>query len=151
VEEDDEMSSATTKRRAWYDRPMGDKGLVSWLTTTDHKRIGIMYFWTVLVFFFLGGFESALIRAQLAQAEQTILTEEMYNQIFTMHGITMVFLVVMPLSAAFFNFLIPLMIGARDVAFPRLNAFSYWFFLFGGFFFYSSCGLGGAPRGGGTG
>jgi cytochrome c oxidase subunit I len=81
------------------------------------------------------------------QAEQTLLTEEIYNQIFTMHGITMVFLVVMPLSAAFFNYLIPLMIGARDVAFPRLNAFSYWVYLFGGIFLYSSFLLGGAPNG----
>jgi cytochrome c oxidase subunit I len=128
-------------------RPASETGLLSWLGTTDHKRIGIMYFFTTLVFFALGGAESGLIRAQLAQAEQNLLTEEIYNQVFTMHGITMVFLVVMPLSAAFFNYLIPLMIGARDVAFPRLNAFSYWVYLFGGLFLYSSFLLGGAPNG----
>jgi cytochrome c oxidase subunit I len=130
-----------------FRRPTGDRGFVSWISTTDHKRIGILYFWTVLVFFALGGFEASLLRAQLASAEQSLLTEEVYNQLFTMHGITMVFLVVMPLSSAFFNYLIPLMIGARDVAFPRLNAFSYWSFLFGGIFLYSSFLLGGAPNG----
>ena len=140
-------SSATVDNTRYSGRPSGDTGFVSWITTTDHKRIGIMYFFTVLVFFFLGGAESGLIRAQLARAEQNLLTEEIYNQLFTMHGITMVFLVVMPLSAAFFNYLIPLMIGARDVAFPRLNAFSYWAYLFGGIFLYSSFFLGGAPNG----
>ncbi len=128
-------------------RPSSATGLLSWLATTDHKRIGILYFWTTMVFFFIGGVESGLIRWQLAQAEQAVISEEIYNQIFTMHGITMVFLVVMPLSAAFFNYLIPLMIGARDVAFPRLNAFSYWVYLFGGIFLYSSFFLGGAPAG----
>ncbi len=138
------MSTATDAKAL---RPASDKGLLSWLGTTDHKRIGVMYFFTTLVFFTLGGTESGLIRAQLVQAEQNLLTEEIYNQVFTMHGITMVFLVVMPLSAAFFNYLIPLMIGARDVAFPRLNAFSYWVYLFGGIFLYSSFLLGGAPNG----
>jgi cytochrome c oxidase subunit I len=145
------MANATVERQqdgGRLRRPMAETGFSSWLTTTDHKKIGILYFWTVLVFFFLGGAEAGLIRAQLAGAEQSLLTEEIYNQLFTMHGITMVFLVVMPLSAAFFNYLIPLQIGARDVAFPRLNAFSYWGFLFGGIFLYSSFLLGGAPSGG---
>lgn len=128
-------------------RPSKPTGFLSWVATTDHKRIGILYFWTVLVFFFIGGVESSLMRAQLAQAELSLLTPEIYNQMFTMHGITMVFLVVMPFAAAFFNYLLPLMIGARDVAFPRLNAFSYWFYLFGGIFLYSSFFLGGAPNG----
>jgi cytochrome c oxidase subunit I len=128
-------------------RPSADHGLWSWVTTTDHKRIGIMYFFTVLVYFFLGGVEASLIRTQLAQAELSVMTPEIYNQVFTMHGITMVFLVVMPLAAAFFNYMIPLMIGARDVAFPRLNAFSYWAFAVGGVFLYSSFFLGGAPNG----
>jgi cytochrome c oxidase subunit I len=145
------MANATVERQqdgGRLRRPLAETGFSSWLTTTDHKKIGILYFWTVLVFFFLGGAEAGLIRAQLAGAEQSLLTEEIYNQLFTMHGITMVFLVVMPLSAAFFNYLIPLQIGARDVAFPRLNAFSYWGFLFGGIFLYSSFLLGGAPSGG---
>jgi cytochrome c oxidase subunit I len=141
------MSTSTATHPHRYKRPDPRKGFISWISTTDHKRIGLLYFWTVLVFFFFGGVQSGLIRLQLARAEQTVLTEEIYNQVFTMHGITMVFLVVMPFAAAFFNYLIPLMIGARDVAFPRLNAFSYWAFLFGGIFLYSSFLLGGAPNG----
>jgi cytochrome c oxidase subunit 1 len=145
------MSSPTTERTGYSGRPRSEHGFVSWITTTDHKRIAILYFLTVLVFFAIGGAKSGVVRAQLTSAEQNLISEEMYNQFFTMHGITMVFLVVMPLSAAFFNYLIPLMIGARDVAFPRLNAFSYWVFLFGGIFLYSSFVLGGAPSGGWTG
>jgi cytochrome c oxidase subunit I len=141
------MATGTTSRKSLFSRPTAETGWSSWLTTTDHKKIGIMYFFTTLVFFFLGGVESGVIRTQLAQAEQSFVSAELYNQAFTMHGITMVFLVVMPMSAAFFNYLIPLMIGARDVAFPRLNAFSYWVYLFGGIFLYSSFLLGGAPNG----
>src|SRR5262245_28501143 len=110
--------------------------------------IGILYGITAFAFFLIGGSEALLIRVQLARPDQDILSTAVYNEIFTMHGVTMVFLVVMPLSAAFFNYLLPLMIGARDVAFPRLNAFSYWAFLFGGMFIYSSWFLGGAPNGG---
>jgi cytochrome c oxidase subunit I len=118
------------------------------MTTVDHKRIGILYGVTSFSFFLVGGSEALLIRAQLARPNGHVVTAEAYNELFTMHGLTMIFLVVMPLSAAFFNYLIPLMIGARDVAFPRLNAFSYWTFLFGGLFLYSSFLLGGAPAGG---
>ena len=110
----------------------------SWLTTTDHKRIGQLYFWTALVFFLIGGLEALVIRAQLAKPEGIGVSAELYNQLFTMHGTTMVFLALMPLSAAFFNYIIPLQIGARDVAFPRLNAFSYWVFLLGGLFLNAS-------------
>src|SRR3990172_5560582 len=113
-------------------------GLTSWLTTTDHKRIGTLYFWTAFVFFLVGGLEALIIRAQLAQPNGTLVSAETYNQLFTMHGTTMVFLALMPLSAAFFNWIIPLQIGARDVAFPRLNAFSYWVFLLGGLFLNAS-------------
>jgi cytochrome c oxidase subunit 1 len=141
------MATGTTSQKSLFSRPTAETGWSSWFTTTDHKKIGIMYFFTTLVFFFLGGVESGIIRAQLAQAELDLVTPEIYNQAFTMHGITMVFLVIMPMSAAFFNYLIPLQIGARDVAFPRLNAFSYWAYLFGGIFLYSSFALGGAPNG----
>ncbi len=120
-------------------------GLWSWITTVDHKRIGILYFGTAFVFFLLAGLEALLIRAQLASPGATFLDPDTYNQLFTMHGLTMVFLAGMPLSVAFFNFVVPLQIGARDVAFPRLNAFSYWMFLFGGLFLYSSFLFGGAP------
>ena len=114
------------------------KGWTSWITTTDHKKIGILYLWTVAVFFVLGGVEALLIRLQLGAPENTLLTPEKYNQLFTMHGTTMVFLVVVPVWAGLANYLLPLMIGARDVAFPRLNAWSYWMFLFGGIALYAS-------------
>ena len=107
-------------------------GLKSWLTTTDHKRIGLLYFWTAFAFFLIGGLEALVIRAQLAQPNGHLVSAETFNQLFTMHGTTMIFLALMPLSSAFFNYIIPLQIGARDVAFPRLNAFSYWVFLLGG-------------------
>ncbi|MBI4338312.1 MAG: cbb3-type cytochrome c oxidase subunit I, partial [Chloroflexi bacterium] len=101
-------------------------GVWSWITTVDHKRIGVLYGATAIVFFLLGGIEALGIRLQLARPEERLVTPEMYNQLFTMHGTTMIFLVVMPMSAAFFNYLVPLMIGARDVAIPRHNARSYW-------------------------
>jgi cytochrome c oxidase subunit 1 len=127
----------------------GDKtGLWSWITTVDHKRIGILYGATAFLFFLLGGLEAEVIRLQLAKADNTLVSPEFYNQLFTMHGTTMIFLAVMPLSAMFFNFMIPLMIGARDVAFPRLNAFSYWVFLLGGLFLNSSFLFGAAPNAG---
>src|SRR5438309_827061 len=129
-------------------RPRATTGAWSWFTTIDHKKIGILYGATAFFFFLVGGSEALLIRLQLARPDGHVVTAEAYNQIFTMHGLTMIFLVVMPLSAAFFNYMLPLMIGARDVAFPRLNAFSYWLFLFGGLFLYSSFVLGGAPNGG---
>ncbi|HEY0776978.1 MAG TPA: cytochrome c oxidase subunit I [Gemmatirosa sp.] len=123
-------------------------GLWSWLTTVDHKRIGTLYLITSLAFFIWGGLEAGLIRAQLAQPNEHLVSAETYNQLFTMHGTTMVFLAIMPLSAAFFNLLIPLQIGARDVAFPRLNAFSYWIYLFGGIFITLPVLFHAAPDGG---
>jgi cytochrome c oxidase subunit 1 len=129
-------------------RPQAMHGFWSWITTVDHKRIGILYGVTAMIFFLLGGIEALLIRMQLAQPGGHVLSADAYNQVFTMHGTTMIFLVVMPLSAAFFNYLAPIMVGARDVAFPRLNALSYWIFLMGGLFLYSSFLLGGAPNGG---
>jgi cytochrome c oxidase subunit 1 len=119
------------------------KGIWSWLATVDHKRIGLMYGLTAFFFFLVGGLEALLIRVQLARPEQDFLSPDQYNRIFTMHGTTMVFLVVMPMSAAFFNLLLPLMIGARDVAFPRLNAFSFWVFFLGGIFLNVSFFTGG--------
>ena len=129
-------------------RLTSSEGIIGWITTIDHKRIGILYGITAIVFFVIGGIEALLMRIQLAQPNSGIVSPEVYNQLFTMHGTTMIFLAIMPLSAAFFNYLIPLMIGARDVAFPRLNAFSYWTFLFGGILLNSSWILGGAPNAG---
>ena len=123
----------------------------SWLTTADHKRIGLLYIWTSLVFFVLGGLLALLMRTQLATPNEHVVTRESYNQLFTMHGTTMVFLVIVPILAGFGNYLVPLMIGARDMAFPRLNALSYWLFLLGGIVLYSSWfSTGGAPSAGWT-
>jgi cytochrome c oxidase subunit 1 len=123
-------------------------GILSWISTVDHKRIGILYGATALAFFLMGGIEALLMRIQLARSENTFVDAETFNQLFTMHGTTMIFLAIMPLGAAFFNYNVPLMIGARDVAFPRLNAFSYWVFLLGGLFMNSSFLFGTAPDAG---
>src|SRR5207245_222229 len=103
-----------------------------WRGTVDHKRIGILYGVTGFAFFLLGGLEALLIRLQLAVPNNTVVSAQAYNALFTMHGTTMIFLAIMPFNAAFFNYVVPLLIGARDVAFPRLNALSYWIFLAGG-------------------
>ena len=129
-------------------RPVHPTGVWSWITTIDHKRIGVLYGVTAFIMFLSGGVEAMLIRIQLARPEQNLVTPEIFNQLFTMHATTMIFLGVMPLSAAFFNFVIPLQIGARDVAFPRLNAFSYWTFLGGALILKLSWLTGSAPNGG---
>ena len=129
-------------------RPVHPTGVWSWITTIDHKRIGILYGVTAFVLFLMGGIEAMLMRTQLVRAELDIISPEIYNQLFTMHGTTMIFLAIMPMGAAFFNYVIPLQIGARDVAFPRLNAFSYWTFLAGAIMLNGSWILGGAPNAG---
>jgi len=121
-----------------FRRPASTSGFWSWLTTVDHKRIGVMYGYAAFTFFLIGGIEALLLRIQLAQANSEFLTAGAYNALFTMHGTTMIFLFVMPASAAFMNYLLPLLIGARDVAFPRLNALSWWIFFFGAIFLYST-------------
>ncbi len=129
-------------------RPTEPHGVWNWMTTVDHKKIGVMYSVAAFLFFLIGGIEALLLRVQLGSPDNTFLSAEAYNQVFTMHGTTMIFLVVMPLSAGLANYLLPIMVGARDVAFPRLNAFGFWTFLVGGTFMYSSFFLGGAPNGG---
>jgi cytochrome c oxidase subunit I len=119
-----------------------------WLTTVDHKRIGILYGGTSFLFFLLAGLESLLMRTQLARPDNTLIGAQAYNELFTMHGTTMIFLAVMPLSTAFINFIVPLLIGARDVAFPRLNALSYWLFAAGGLLLNLSWIPGKAPDAG---
>jgi cytochrome c oxidase subunit I len=114
------------------------RGWTSWVTTTDHKRIGIMYMVTTFVFFCLGGVEALLMRLQLGTPNNTLISPTVYNQLFTMHGTTMIFLFVVPMMAGLANYFVPLMIGARDMAFPRLNALSYWLLLAGGIVFYAS-------------
>ena len=119
------------KRASVFWRPTSKTGLMSWLTTVDHKRIGFLYGVFALFFFLVGGVEALLIRLQLMVPNNDLLTSQQYSELFTMHGTTMIFLAIMPLSAAFFNYMMPLQIGARDVAFPRLNAFSLWTFVAG--------------------
>ena len=131
-----------------FTRPTASTGWRSWVTTVDHKKIGIMYGATALVFLMIGGFEAILIRLQLWSPRGTLLSADLYNQVYTMHGTTMVFLVVMPIGAAFANYLMPLQIGARDVAFPRINALSYWVYAFGGIFLNTAWLMGGGADGG---
>ena len=133
-----------------FRRPSSEYGIWSWITTVDHKKIGIMYGYAAFFFLLIGGLEALFLRIQLAQPDNNFLSAAEYNAMFTMHGTTMVFLAIMPISAAFFNYLLPLQIGARDVAFPRLNALSFWIWTFGGIFLYSTFifGTAGAPEGG---
>jgi cytochrome c oxidase subunit I len=122
--------------------------LFNWVATVDHKRIGLLYLWTALFFFGVGGLEALAIRIQLSRPDNHFLSPGAFNQIFTMHGTTMIFLVVMPVLIGLANYLVPLMIGARDMAFPRLNALSYWFLPFGGLLLHFSLMAGGAPAAG---
>jgi cytochrome c oxidase subunit I len=114
------------------------RGWLEWLTTTDHKKIGILYLFATFLFFILGGVEALLMRLQLAQPDSTLINPETYNGLVSIHGTTMIFLFVVPVLAGFGNYMVPLMIGARDMAFPRLNALSFWLLLFGGIAFYAS-------------
>ena len=137
-------SIAERLESVWGEKP----GLATWIKTVDHKKIGLKYLYTGMVFFVFGGIESLLIRSQLAQANLELLDPETYNQLFSMHGVTMMFLFAMPVLSGFGNYFVPLMIGARDMAFPRLNAFGYWVLLGGGIFMYSAFLVGKAPNDG---
>src|SRR3954464_11726087 len=130
--------------RIWDTAP----GLYGVLATVDHKIIGRRYLVTSVVFLLLGGLEAAMIRAQLAAPDMHLVSPERYNQLFTMHGVTMIFWYAAPILSGFANYLIPLMIGARDMAFPRLNAFTYWTFLFSGLLLYGGSAVGQWPHGG---
>ena len=129
-----------------FSRPTRPTGIWSWISTVDHKKIGILYGVTAFAFFMVGGLEALIMRFQLARAEHGIVSAEVFSQLFTMHALTMIFLAIMPLSAAFFNLVVPLMIGARDVAFPRLNAFSYWVFLLGAMILQTGWVVGSSPN-----
>ncbi len=133
-----------TLGRIWQGKP----GIGGWLSTVDHKEIGKRYIVTAFIFLIIGGLEALLMRLQLARPNQTVLTPEQYSQIFTMHGVTMIFLYALPVLSGFSNYLWPLLLGARDMAFPRLNALSYWVFLFAGIFLYSSFMFGRGPDAG---
>ena len=135
-------------RTGVFARPIMRRAWRSWLFTVDHKKIGIMYGAAAMFWFLVGGIEIGLVRLQLWSPDAGVLSADAYNQLFTMHGVTMVFLVIMPLANAFANYLVPLQIGARDVAFPRMNALGLWIFLFGGIFLNLSWFLGGGADGG---
>ena len=141
------MSSAATVARLTelWESP---KTLWGHLATVDHKTIGKRYLVTAFLFLVIGGIEALIMRLQLARSDQSLLTPEMYNQLFTMHGITMIFWYASPILSGFANYLIPLMAGARDTAFPRLNAFTYWSFLLSGVLLYVSAFMGQSPHGG---
>ncbi|HEV8469893.1 MAG TPA: cbb3-type cytochrome c oxidase subunit I, partial [Candidatus Limnocylindria bacterium] len=127
----------------WVRRPAGER--VGWLRTIDHKEIGILYIGMGVAFFALGGLEALLLRAQLATPESRLVDPSTYDQAFTVHGVTMILLAIVPLLVGFANYLVPLMIGAPDVAYPRLNALSFWLSLVGGIVLYFSFLAGGAP------
>ena len=134
---------SVVRRKRFSETYVGD-----WIMTTDHKKIGIMYITTGFFFFLAGGVEALLVRTQLAVPNGKVLSPEIYNQVFTMHGTTMIFLFVMPMLAGLGNYVVPMMIGARDMAFPRMNAFGYWVVLLGGLFLTSSFLFGAAPNAG---
>jgi cytochrome c oxidase subunit 1/cytochrome c oxidase subunit I+III len=139
------MAATARLERVWIERP----GALGWLTTVDHKKIGLLYFWTTLAFFAAGGTEALLMRSQLAQSNEHLVGPETFDQLMTMHGVTMIFFFIIPMTTgAFGNYLVPLMIGARDMAFPRLNALSYWIFVGAGAFTYSSFLWHSAPNAG---
>jgi cytochrome c oxidase subunit 1 len=133
-----------TLHDVWADKP----GLLGWLTSVDHKSIGKRYVITAFAFFLLGGLEAAVIRMQLARPENHVVGPDLYDQLFTMHGTTMMFLFAVPVMTAMGLYLVPLMIGSRDVAFPRLNAYGYYVYLIGGLFLYSGFFLGSGPDAG---
>jgi heme/copper-type cytochrome/quinol oxidase subunit 1 len=139
------MGSAAERLAQIWETP---RTLYGALATVDHKEVGKRYLVTAFIFLVLGGIEAALLRAQLARPGQHLLSSQAYNQFFSMHGITMLFWYASPILSGFGNYLVPLLIGARDMAFPRLNAFSYWTFVFSGIFLYASPFLGAAPNGG---
>src|SRR3954451_3721953 len=128
----------------WEDAP----GMPGFFTTVDHKRIGMRYLYTSFAFFFIAGLVALVMRDQLATSNNGVLGPQAYNELFTMHGTTMIFLFNTPVLAGFGNYLVPLQIGTRDMAFPRLNAFSYWIFLLAGIFMYASFFVGKMPDGG---
>jgi cytochrome c oxidase subunit I+III len=141
------MSTAAVQQRlrAIWETP---KTTYGWFATVDHKEIGRRYIATAFIFLILGGVEALIMRVQLMRSDQSFLSPEAYDQIFTMHGITMIFWYAAPILSGFANYLIPLMLGARDMAFPRLNAFSYWAFVLSGIILYVSAFMGQSPHGG---
>src|SRR5580704_13599278 len=129
------MSTNTLQLSEFSTRPLTLQ-LHEWVTTVDHKRLGILYILYALVFLALGGIEATIMRLQLIRPHNALVSPEVFNRMFTMHGTTMIFFVAMPMVFGLANYLVPLMIGARDMAFPRLNAFSFWMSALGGLLLY---------------
>ena len=125
-------ASTNVAQPGLFVRPFKRTGLWSWLTTVDHKKLGIMYIVSSFLFLGLASIEAFIMRLQLMRPGQQLVSPDFFNQMFTMHGLTMVFLAIMPLGIGFANYFVPLMIGARDLAFPRMNAFGYWVYSLGG-------------------
>src|SRR3954465_16012576 len=144
AEENFDSALAEKLHKIWETEP----GLGGWFYTVAHKKIGIRYLVTAFAFLIIGGVEALLFRVQLARPDQHLLTPEAYDQLFSMHGITMIFLYALPILSGFSNYLWPLLLGARDMAFPRLNAFFYWVYLFSGIFIYGSFLSGHTPDAG---
>jgi cytochrome c oxidase subunit I len=149
IERRPEIAAATDAERArlealWETRP----GLAGFFSSVDHKQIGLRYIVTAFVFLILGGIEALIMRVQLARPDQHLLTPQQYNQLFSTHGMTMIFLYALPVLSGFSNYLWPLLLGARDMAFPRLNAFSYWIYVAAGIFMYAGFALGAGPNDG---
>ena len=141
---DGHSNRAETAGRPWVET------LHEWVTTVDHKRLGVLYILYALFFLVIGGIEATIIRIQLMRPHNDFVSPQVFNRMFTMHGTTMIFFVAMPVLFGFANYLVPLMIGARDMAFPRLNAFSFWLTAFGGFLLYFSFLGGNGLYGAGT-
>lgn len=139
-----DMTLTDRLTKIWSDSP----GLQGWLSTTDHKKIGKRYLATAFIFLLIGGTEALVLRTQLAGPNMDLVSAEAYNQIMTMHGMTMIFWYAQPILSGFGNYLVPMLIGTRDTALPRLNAFSYWTFLLSGVLLYTAPFMGMAPRGG---
>jgi cytochrome c oxidase subunit 1/cytochrome c oxidase subunit I+III len=131
-------------QQIWETKP----GVIGWFATVDHKEIGLRYIVTAFIFLVLGGLEAMVMRAQLARPEERLLSPEAYDQLFTMHGMTMIFLYASPVLTGFNNYLWPLLLSARDMAFPRLNALSYWIYLAAGCFLYAGFVVGRGPDAG---
>jgi cytochrome c oxidase subunit 1 len=146
---DEELAAQMEREREELERTWAPpRGLRGWLTDTDHKHIALRYIVTAFVFFLLGGIEAALMRIQLARPDNHFLDPDKYNQIFTVHGTTMMFLFAVPIVTALGIYLVPLMIGSRDVAFPRLNLYGYWVYLIGGILLYAGFLLNTGPDAG---
>ena len=128
----------TIQRARIGDVPTWGETLHAWITTVDHKRVGLLYIRFALLFLAIGGLEAAVMRIQLMGPHNDFVSPQVFNRLFTMHGTTMIFFVAMPILFGFANYLVPLMIGARDMAFPRLNAFGFWLTAFGGLLLYFS-------------